>query len=63
MESRLSLVVSSSGIEATNKGILSTYEERVDNLTNIVLPDFRQEIEIKDGICWVNFDSWNQSKN
>ncbi|CAD8098253.1 unnamed protein product [Paramecium primaurelia] len=48
LESRLQLVVSSQGLETMNKELLATYDSKLNVLSTVVLPDFRENIEIKD---------------
>ncbi|CAD8194959.1 unnamed protein product [Paramecium pentaurelia] len=63
LESRLQLVVSSQGLEAMNKELLSTYDQKLNVLSTVILPDFRENIEIKDAEIKAKSNLLNDAKS
>ncbi|CAD8099576.1 unnamed protein product [Paramecium primaurelia] len=63
LESRLQLVVSSQGLEAMNKELLATYDEKLNVLSTVILPDFKENIEIKDAEIKAKSNLLNDAKS
>lgn len=48
-ESNTSLLTAAKGLEEKNQGILDTYDEKLRNLAEVVIPDLKEVINVKDG--------------